>query len=118
MCWQVVMAQVLAHAPNGQLPEELLWNVRMLLPREGFTATGAAAATGVPAGMAQQAAAPPQAMAAAPQVTAAHAAGFVGQGQLGAAGYTPQQLGMAPQVVSLVHTALLRSRACCEALTA
>lgn len=32
---QGVMTQVLAHAPNGQLPEELQWSLRMLLPREG-----------------------------------------------------------------------------------
>ena len=38
------MAQVLAHAPSGQLPEELQWSMRMLLPRDSST-LGAFAST-------------------------------------------------------------------------
>ncbi|KAK9797073.1 hypothetical protein WJX73_002869 [Symbiochloris irregularis] len=82
---QAVMAQVLAHAPNGQLPEELLWSLRVLLPREGFNPAGTAATSAV----AQQ-----HAAAAVPQATQAaqHAVSFAGQPQ-----YTAQQLGMMPQ---------------------
>ena len=89
---QAVMAQVLAHAPHGQLPEELQWTVRMLLPREGSGPgfTTAAAAGNAGAAMTHTA---PQTLASAGAVPAGS---FGGQAQ--GMAFAPQQLAMMQQV--------------------
>lgn len=107
---QTVIQQVLAHAPNGQLPEELQWSMRMLLPREGAQAGFASAGnsgqlTAAPSQNAAAAAAAPA--SAAPQVAFASGQAAAAAGQ----GYTPQQIAMM-QVGCHLPSALPQT--CCD----
>ena len=93
---QAVISQVLAHAPTGQLPEELQWSMRMLLPREG---SGTGFTTGpTTGGNGTMTNANPPAPAPAPASAATPGQQNFGAQQAAGQGYNPQQLALMQQV--------------------